>query len=143
MCKKNSLGSQGWGQFLWVARILLPVHVLHWDMQFYEFNFMYNDKRSNFTTYCACRFVWLRGLKSTEIEPYQWFSKTSNNKYRHTSYESLSELVRVLIWLRTETSCIMSLMSRWRLKMSSSLLSGKIQYNTCVTKSCSKNVVKI
>lgn len=27
--------------------------------------------------------------------------------------------------------------------MSSSLLSGKIQYNTCVMKICSKNVVKI
>lgn len=87
--------------------------------------------------------LWLRGLKSTKIEPYQWFSKTSNNKYRYTSYESLSELVSVLIWPRTETSCIMSLMSRWRLKMSSSLLSGKIQYNTCVMKICSKNVVKI
>lgn len=89
--------------------------------------------------------LWSRGLKSTKIEPYQWLSKTSNNKYtcRYTSYESLSELVSVLIWPRTETSCIMSLMSRWRLKMSSSLLSGKIQYNTCIMKICSKNVVKI
>lgn len=52
----------------------------------------------------------------------------SKYMYRYTSYESLSELVSVLIWPRTETSCIMSLMSRWRLKMSSSLLSGKTQY---------------
>lgn len=52
----------------------------------------------------------------------------SKYMYRYTSYDSLSELVSVLIWPRTETSCIMSLMSRWRLKMSSSLLSGKTQY---------------